>query len=158
MRAETNAGMSVEIPLQKEMFSGALVDARSDYRKRQNRQGQQPKQMALFSARETVQVGVNPRPWLKELPPPTLTLEIQDARTDEEKARDWWREAQKQIAPMFEGQEATNGPDPDGEQPVATPAVASRVDEAPKLRQIGFRAYARRTSVLVRWKGAGQSG
>lgn len=143
--------MSVEIPLQKEIFSGALVDARSDYRKRQDRQGQQPKQMALFSARETVQVGVNPRPWLKGLPPPTLTLEIQDARTDEEKARDWWREAQKQIAPMFEGQAATNGPDPDAKQPVETTKVeANVVYEAPNLRQIGFRAYARRRSISVR--------
>ena len=74
--------MSKEIPLQKAMFTDELVDARSNHQKRQDSQREKPRQSAMFSAQETVQMGVNPRPWLKHLPAPTLALEIQDVRTD----------------------------------------------------------------------------
>ena len=102
MSANYEAEMSKEISLQKDMFSGELRDTRSAYRKRQDRQRQQPRQAALFSVRETVQIGVNPRPWLKDMARPTLALEIQDMRTDEEKERERRREAEALTAPMFE--------------------------------------------------------
>ena len=145
--------MSAETPLQHDMFSGEVVDARSSYRKRQDKQRQQPIQSEMFSAQETVQIGVNPRPWLKALPAPQMALESQDVRTDEEKAQDWWREAQQQITPMFAEIEATNShPQADAPQ-VKTPPVETRiVFEAAPLRPIGFRAAARRASIPVRWQ------
>ena len=146
--------MSKETPQQQDMFSGELVDARSDYRKRQDRQRVKPQQLAMFSAQETVQIGVTPRPWLKDLPSPTLALAIQDARTDEEKERDWWRDAQKQIAHMFDGETETNDHEPEDQEPKT--ATISRVTQvvydAPNLRQVGFRAAARRASIPVRSK------
>ena len=144
--------MSKEIPLQQDMFSGEMVDTRSSYRKRQDKQRQQPRQAAMFSAQETVQIGANPRPWLKALPAPTLTLEVQDVRTDEEKALDWWREAQKQIAPMFDTEATANGHAPAATgQPEETVSVETTVVyEVPTTRHVGFRAAARRASIPVR--------
>ncbi len=60
-----------------------------------------PRQMNLFPISETVQFGIAARPWLKEMPTPTLTLECQDTRTEEEKERDVMREAEKQTTPLF---------------------------------------------------------
>ncbi|KKS85141.1 MAG: hypothetical protein UV59_C0010G0012 [Candidatus Gottesmanbacteria bacterium GW2011_GWA1_43_11] len=140
------------------MFTDDLVDARSDYRKRQDKQHQQLRQTEMFSARETVQIGVNPCPWLKGMARSELVLEIQDVRTHDEKERDWWREAQSQIAPMFDGGTATNNHEPDDnrQSEKAAEAETKVVYEAPNLRQIGFRAYARRNSIPVRWKGVKQ--
>ena len=148
--------MSKEIPLQQDMFSEALVDTRSDYRKRQDRQRDKPRQAELFSVQETVQVGVNPRPWLKTMAAPTLILEMQDVRTEEEKDRDWWREAHKQIAPMFDETQETNGhAQADTTQPGEIAAVEPKVVyEAPNLRHVGYRADARRRCIPVRWGGS----
>jgi hypothetical protein len=151
--------MSKEVPLQHHMFSGEWVDARSDYRRRQDRQQQQPRQTAMFSAHDTVQFGISPRPWLKEMPAPPLALEIRDVRTEEEKEREWRRAAEALTVPLFAGDEAGNGagkteavqPEPPPEQ------VANTVYVAPNLRQIGFRADARRRRIPVRWKGENAS-
>lgn len=144
--------MSKENPLQKDMFSGELKDTRSAYRKQQDKKRGKPRQAELFSAQETVQLGVNPRPWLKTLPSPTLALEIQDVRTDEEKEHDWWREAQKQIAPMFDDPQILNDHVlQDHEQQAETGAIETTVVyDAPNLRQIGYRADVRRASIPVR--------
>ena len=93
--------MSIEIPLQQDIFTHEFVDTRNDYRKRQDHQQEQPQQSTIFSARETVQMGVNARPWLKDLARPPLILEILDLRTEEEKERDQRRAAEALTQPMF---------------------------------------------------------
>lgn len=145
------------MPLQVDMFSGELVDARSRIQKSRNREASQPKQTAMFSARETVQLGVSARPWLKDLARPTLTLEVQDLRTDEEKERDRWREAEALTTPMFVNEDSTHDTQPvNGDQMgQAGEGVSQAIVEAlpGDLRHIGFRACARRASVPVRWAG-----
>lgn len=152
--------MSKERPLQKDMFSGEVVDTRSDYRKRQDRQAEKGRQMAMFTARETVQYGVNPRPWLKELAAPSMVLEIQDLRTEEEKERDWWREAQKQITPMFGATDAKHSHahvevEEQGSAPTNEANAPQTVYSAPKAvidvyEVLGYRARARYASVCLR--------
>ena len=152
--------MSKEIPLQRAMFSDELVDTRSDYRKRQDRRRTKPRQIEMFSTQETVQIGVTCRPWLKDLPPPALALDIQDVRTEEEKERDWWREVHKQMAPLFDGHAEAHDHDPDanGRSEQTAAVKGTTVYEAPYLRPIGFRAYARSRSIAVRSHRAGPPG
>jgi hypothetical protein len=86
---------------QWDMFTGqpVTVYGRSD---------QQPlRQMNLFSVNEIVQLGVHARPWLKDMPVPSLTLECQDTRTEEEKERDLQRTAEALMQPMFVEQSPT---------------------------------------------------
>jgi hypothetical protein len=47
-------------------------------------------------------------------------LELQDVRTEEEKECDWWRDAQKQIAPMFENGTEIHDHEPEDQEPKAT--------------------------------------
>jgi len=151
--------MSKEVPLQHEMFSQALVDTRSRAQRSRDRQAEQWQQTSMFSVRETIQYGVGTRPWLKAMAQPTLTLEMQDVRTEEEREREWRRAAEALTVPLFAGDEAANGTGKteavQSEQP--SEQVANTVFVAPNLRQVGFRAYARRVSVPVRWKGENAS-
>jgi hypothetical protein len=134
--------MSKEIPLQQDMFTHALVDTRTRTQKSRDRTSQQHQQASMFSARETVQLGVNPRPWLKDMAQPTLILEIQDVRTEEEKEQERRHMAEALTVPLFAGDEGL---------PEETSAVViGAVYEAPNLRQVGFRAYVRRRSIPVR--------
>ena len=87
--------MPKEAYQQWDMFKGEPVTV-------YGRVDQQPlRQMSLFSINEIVQLGVSAHPWLKEMPTPSLTLERQDARTEEEKERDRMREAEKLTTPLF---------------------------------------------------------
>jgi hypothetical protein len=147
--------MSKEIPLQVDMFGEALVDTRSRTQKSRDKASQQPQQISMFTARETVQHGVNPRPWLKDLPAPTMNLEIIDVRTEEEKERERRQLAESLTTPMFGGSEVTRGLEQIEDIPTEvkpTPAPQT-VDETVCLRQVGFRAYARRKSISVRRSG-----
>jgi hypothetical protein len=58
------------MPLQRDMFSEKLVDNRSRHHKRKDKARSQPQQMGMFSLKDTVELGVSARPWLKELPAP----------------------------------------------------------------------------------------
>jgi hypothetical protein len=129
-----------EIPRQKNLFTGEWVDARTDYRKRLDRERGQPQQMALFPAREVVQIGVQVRPWLNDLPDYPLQLEREDPRTPEEMEHDLLLEAQKQTVPMFDSEPVTE-----------TPSSEPSPHRLPPLQSIrGFRARARGSSVPVR--------
>lgn len=58
-------------------------------------------QMSMFSPRDTVQIGVSARPWLSQLPRPTLELIREDVRTPEEIERGLMLEAAAITSPMF---------------------------------------------------------
>jgi hypothetical protein len=136
--------MPPEIPRQKNLFTGEWVDARTDYRKRLDRERGQPQQMALFAAREVVQIGVQIRPWLNDLPDYPLQLEREDPRTPEEVERDLLLEAQKQTVPMFDSEPV----------PETSPSEPSP-RQLPPIQPIrGFRARARAASVPVRRRRA----
>jgi hypothetical protein len=127
-------------PLQQDMFTGEWIDNRSSYRKRVDRESSQPKQLEIFAAREVVQIGVQLRPWLNQLPDYKLELESEDPRTPEEIERDLLRQAQEQTVPMFAGEPVT-GAEPDG---------AAHSPRSPAIAVRGFRARARAASVPVR--------
>jgi hypothetical protein len=133
-------------PLQHDMFSGDLVDNRSNYRKRLDKAHDQPQQKTMFSLKETVQFGVNARPWLKNLPAPKLELESVDPRTEEEKERDLLHKAQSLTRTMFSGVET-----PDEIAPVETqdpPNIRQKIP--PVITVVGYRARARRAKARVR--------
>ncbi len=58
-------------------------------------------QMNMFTLRETVEIGVNARPWLSQVPSSPLELISEDVRTPEEIERDLMREAEALTSPMF---------------------------------------------------------
>jgi hypothetical protein len=139
------------IPLQHDMFTGGMVDNRSRYRKRQDKVLNQPQQMDMFSLKETAQIGVSARPWLKNQPAPKMELESIDARTDQEKEHDLLREAQSLTSAMFPVAETLDE------------IVAVEVQDKTNIRQkippvleiIGYRARARYAKARVRtrsWK------
>lgn len=143
--------MSKEIPLQHAMFSDEAVDTRSRSQKNRDRVYEGLQQIPMFSARETTQIGVSPYSWLKQMPQPTLTLEIQDIRTEEEKEQERQCQAESLTTSMFTGCEVN----PDQNQPEQTAQRNTHVVyEAPNLREVGLRAYTRRTNVPVRSKSA----
>lgn len=152
--------MSKEIPLQKDMFSDELVDTRNRAQKSRDRISEQFQQVSMFSTRETVQLGVSLRPWLKDMERPTMTLEILDMRTEEEKERERRREAEALTTPLFSGHEVVsgNGSMDKGQSEAERMNETKVVSQVDNLRQIGFRAYARRTSIPVRWKAPRTSG
>ena len=95
-------GQSPETPRQIDMFTGTLVDNRTATQKRHDRQRQQPKQDFLFSQRDMVQFGVNPKPLFSLSPHTSLVLLHEDPRTEAEKARDLQREAEARNTRLFE--------------------------------------------------------
>lgn len=130
--------MSPEVPLQQDMFTGQLADTRSSYRKRLDREHNQPQQMQMFRAREVVDIGASVRPWLKDLPSYPLVLESEDVRTEEEIERDLMREAEALTTPLF------------AEEDAAVPAPKTQ----PPISLRGYRARARVSSVQVRRRAA----
>lgn len=94
------------LSLQYDMFSGELVDVRSDSQKKKDRERNAPQQMQMLKTPEMVQVGGRThsayKAWLDEATSPPLTLELQDVRTPEEIERDLQREAEKLTIPLFE--------------------------------------------------------
>lgn len=113
--------MSVEAPLQFQMFSGELVDNRTSTQRRADRERNVPKQKEMFPIRETVQIGVNLRPWLSEAPKPSLVLASEDPRSEEEIERDLMREAEALTVSLFtdvvqqDGEDKPEDVDPDNE-------------------------------------------
>lgn len=144
-------------PLQYDLFSGELVDTRSDYQKKKDRERTAPQQIQMFKTPEMVQFGAKPksayREWLDQATAPPLMLEMQETRTPEEIERDRLREAQKQMKPLFEGEAETSDPSPTEASIVpATPAQPSGVifDSQLHHRPVGLRARIRAQSIPVR--------
>lgn len=122
------AYMSKEgVPLQYDMFSGELVDNRSNSQKRQDRVRTNPQQMQMFKTPEMVQVGrpINAanRDFLVQSAAPPLILEMIETRTPEEIERDQQREIEAQTFHLF-----TDHPE-FYEQPADTGLVKGEEDE-----------------------------
>ncbi len=86
--------MSIEIYQQWDMFTGEQVEVGKS-------RSHPLYQAALFSPREMVEMGANARPWLNDIPAPTLELECQDTRTEEQKEQDLQRAAEALTQSMF---------------------------------------------------------
>lgn len=98
--------MSLEMWLQREMFTGELVDNRTAAQKKADREQQIPVQCEMFSIHDTVQIGACLRPWLFQTPKSPLVLVGEDPRTEEEIEHDLMREAERLTNPMFAEQPA----------------------------------------------------
>lgn len=88
-------------PLQFDLFSGELVDNRSDYQKRVDKERQQPQQPGLFTPHDEFRLAQNVRPWLAQMPQPHLVLEIQDVRSEEERDREIMKASERLTQPLF---------------------------------------------------------
>jgi len=101
---------SPEVSLQRDLFTGELVDNRSRRQKQADRSRALPQQAELFSAREVAQFGVRARPLIPLAPGTSLVLISDDPRTPEEKERDAQRAAEERTQPMFgESPESARG-------------------------------------------------
>src|SRR5690349_4188120 len=103
-----------ETPLQFDMFTGVLVDTRTDRQKRQDKEAAQPKPVEMFSTAEIAQFGVNAHPLLPISDNTRLMLIPEDHHTPEEIDQDIQRQAEKLTNPLF----------PDAQEPPSEPPVA----------------------------------
>lgn len=91
--------------LQCDMFSGELVDTRSNRQKKKDKERSAPQQTQMFKTPEIVQFGLRTqsayRDWLNQATAPPLILESQDTRTSDEIEQDLLHEAQKYTIPLF---------------------------------------------------------
>ncbi|MAS35641.1 MAG: hypothetical protein CL610_16645 [Anaerolineaceae bacterium] len=145
---------SKEIPLQQAMFSEELVDTRSRAQKSRDRASGNLQQLPMFSVRETVQYGITARPWLKDLPAPTLTLEILDVRTEEEKERERRQVAEAMTAPLFDG-DAPEEPDsaiPENNPRLAANSKSTVLFRSRSTRPSGFRTQMRQGYIPIHGK------
>jgi hypothetical protein len=111
--------MSIEVPLQQDMFTGGLVDNRSRAQKREARLRQLPQQPLLFRQRDVAQFGVKPKPLISLSPHTQLALDQEDPRTAEQKERDLLASAQAQTFELPKpraGRPCTVGKTPQGVQ------------------------------------------
>jgi hypothetical protein len=93
------------LPLQFDLFSGELVDTRSDAQKKKDRERDTPQQMQMFKTPEMVQFGGKTksayRDWLDQSSAPPLMLEMIETRTPEEIERAIRREIEAQTHRLF---------------------------------------------------------
>lgn len=106
--------MSVEIPIQFDLFTGEPVVRRS------KSYTAPAYQLSLFPIHETFVFGERVRPYLADAPKPTLTLIQKDPRTQEEIDEAVRREALTLMTPMF-GEAPTVLPTSPGSQSDAAP-------------------------------------
>ncbi|MCA9904382.1 MAG: hypothetical protein KC547_11030 [Anaerolineae bacterium] len=104
--------MSVEVMLQRDIFSGELVDTRTASQRRRDERAEQPQQIEMFSQRVLAQYV--PRPMMPLSAETRLVLVQEDPRTDEEKEADRERAARALTTPMFAA-----GDETPTDQPVA---------------------------------------
>ncbi|MBE7512753.1 MAG: hypothetical protein HS103_08045 [Anaerolineales bacterium] len=140
-------------PLQFDMFSGELVDARTGHQKKKDRERDTPQQTMMFKTQEVVQFGGKKnsayREWLDQATAPPLILESQDTRTPEEIEQDFLREAQKHTISLFEDTlMETPEVEKENAEPLHPLPRSAIVFEAQTHQQIiGFRAKLRRHSL-----------
>lgn len=101
--------MSKEIPLQRDMFTGELVDTRSRKQKKRDEQRRQLQQTELFSQREVAQFGVRANPKIPLSPKTRIELAAEDLRTEEEKAADERRAQKEKTYKLFPPGQSENG-------------------------------------------------
>ncbi len=92
--------MTQEIPLQFDMFSGQLVDNRTQKQKKIAQQQAQPRQTEMFSQREMAQFGVRANPKLPISVKTRLELAIGDNRSEAEIALERQREIEQNTYPL----------------------------------------------------------
>lgn len=105
--------MSKEIPLQRDMFTGELVDTRSRKQKKRDKDQVQPTQAELFSQREMAQFGVRAHPKIPLSPKTRLELIAEDPRSAEEKAADERRALEEKTYKLFPPDQSENGSNSD---------------------------------------------
>ena len=93
--------MSSEIPLQADMFTDELVDARTPGQKLRDHKSELPQSVFMFRQRDIAQFGVTAHPLLPISPTTRLTLATEDPRTRDEIESDTQREAEKRTISIF---------------------------------------------------------
>jgi len=145
-----------EVALQVDMFSGELIDARSDSQKKKDKERNIPQQTQMFKTPEMVQFGGKTRSayrdWLDQSTAPPLVLQLLDTRTAEEIERDLILEAEKLTTPMFSEVSPPTVEDqvPLQDNPVSQPQPTVIFDAKQHRCQRGLRARLRAQSVPVR--------
>ena len=146
---------SPEVPLQIDLFSGELVDARTKYQKKKDWERSVPPQLHMFKTPDVVQFGVQPksayRDWVEHATLSPLSLELEDTRSPEEIERDLIREAEKQTVPLFA---ESNEPQTCEPEPVASQPQTQKdgvIFDSPSVPvHLGLRASLRAGSIPVR--------
>lgn len=83
--------------LQRDMFTGELIDNRTRRQKARARKSAKPFTAEMFPSREVAQFGIRAHPLLPISPTTKLTLTIQDPRSPEEREAALWREAERKT-------------------------------------------------------------
>jgi hypothetical protein len=106
-------------PQQYDMFSGELVDTRSNAQRKKDREQTNPQQTLMFQTPEMVQGGRLSnsvyREWLNQSTAPPLVLEMVETRTPEEIERDTQRTIEAQTYHLFTDQPEFYELSPDSE-------------------------------------------
>lgn len=141
--------------LQFDMFSGELVDTRSDYQKKRDKERTAPQQIQMFSTPEVVQFGAKTksayRDWLDQATAPPLVLQMIETRTPEEIELALLKEAQKHMTSLFDVEdEHPVAPSPQSSEPEPTPVSVVVFDAQIHRCQRGLRATLRAQSIPVR--------
>ncbi len=92
--------MTLEAPLQFDMFTGALVAPRTQPQKKRDEQ-QRPQQAEMFSQRDIAQFGIKAKPLIAITSWTRLALISEDPRSPGEKESDLQREVEEQTHQMF---------------------------------------------------------
>lgn len=93
--------MSLEIPLQYDLFTGEKVDNRTSTQRKADAQYNQLQQTEMFKQRELAQFGVRAHPQMSLSPHTKLVLIQEDPRTEEEIERDRMKAAEANTHQMF---------------------------------------------------------
>ena len=144
-----------EIPLQHDMFSGALVDTRTAKQKEQDKLRTLPQPVEMFPQREIAQFGVVAHPLMSINDKTQLGLTHEDPRTDLEKARDLEREAQRHMVELFPPEPKAVGEYFSSQaHPITDPrfllAANSVVPDKAIRREIDFKQYLKSADRVVR--------
>jgi hypothetical protein len=136
--------------LQQDMFTGELVDTRSDAQRRKDHAQAAPQQIAMFTVRETVDIGLAARSsltdWLVQATAPPLRLELLDIRTPEEQERDRIRDEEKLTIPLFDR------PLPNNPAPSEMPSLILLSLTVERIA--GLKARLRRVRARIRQRSA----
>ncbi len=142
--------------LQYDMFSGELIDTRSESQKKKDKDHSAPQQAQMFKTSEIVQTGGKTkssyRDWLDVATAPPLVLQIIDTRTTEEIERDLMHEAEQLTASMFDEETPAIVEDQSlaPESPLSVPQPVVVFDSTQHHCQRGLRTRLRAQSIPIR--------
>jgi transposase InsO family protein len=139
--------MPAEIPLQVDMFTGALVDRRTAAQRQRDAAADKPRQMEMFSQRELAQHV--PTPMMPLSLDTKLVLVMEDPRTEGEKEADREREARERTIPLFvQAEPPAPAPSADaheeGDPEVEVDDAATPTELTPEALQAAARAELER--------------